>query len=228
MFDITKLIHRVPNFLSDDECQSLIEEYDARSSEHDLERCPDANTGEDIYSTFHRITLQQGTKNFNLVHRKTEQAINSYLDYLSEFNSFHMPQLRKSFLYSHMYRLLKYEAGCKIHPHSDHDPFVYGSITFNLNDDYTGGNFLFFNGKYEVKLAKGEMMIWPADYFWVHEVTPVETGTRYSTNGFLMAVPQEVREMLCNNVTVEKLKRNWKRTMDTGLGPYQIATPRDD
>jgi hypothetical protein len=225
MFDITDLIYRVPDFLSTDECQMLIDEYELRNEEHNYERCPDANTGEDIYSTFKRITLEQGTDCFNLIHRKTEEAINSYLDYLEGFNSFHMPQLRKSFLYSHMYRLLKYDVGNKIHPHSDHDPYVYGSITFNLNDDYTGGNFKFFNGKHEVSLKKGEMMIWPADYFWVHEVTPVESGCRYSTNGFLLAVPKEIQEMLCNNVLVNKLVRNWQRSGGSGLGPYKIAKP---
>ena len=51
MFNITDLIYRVPNFLTDDECQSLIDEYEVRSNEHILERFPDANTGIDTYSS---------------------------------------------------------------------------------------------------------------------------------------------------------------------------------
>ena len=31
---------------------------------------------------------------------------------------------------------MKYEIGNKIHPHVDHDPHVYGSCTFNLNEEY--------------------------------------------------------------------------------------------
>jgi len=222
MFDIVELIYRVPDFLSDKECQMLIDEYEKRNQEYDFERCPDANTGEDIYSSFKRVTLTQHTDCFDLVHQKTEQAVNLYLKHLEGFNYFHMPQLKKCFLYSHIYRLLKYDIGNKIHPHSDHDPFVYGSITFNLNDGYTGGNFKFFNGAYEVQLKKGEMMIWPADYFWVHEVSPVETGVRYSTNSFLLSVPKQVQEMLANNVLINKLSKNWNRNMNDGTGPYNI------
>jgi hypothetical protein len=38
-------------------------------------------------------------------------------------------------------------------------------------------------------LEKGEAMIWPADYFWVHEVKPIISGARYSLNTFLCSVP---------------------------------------
>jgi predicted 2-oxoglutarate/Fe(II)-dependent dioxygenase YbiX len=91
-----------------------------------------------------------------------------------------------------MYRLLKYERGAKIHPHTDHGPFVYGSCTFNLNDDYTGGRFAFFNGAHKVALGKGDAMIFPADYFWVHAVEEITSGTRYSTNSFLQSLPERV------------------------------------
>ena len=205
-FDITELIYRVPNFLSDDECDSLIFEYEKRSSEFSLEQCPDANTGIDTQSSFQRISLLEGTKNYDLLFRKTEQAVNEYMDYLESKGSFHMPLMRRSLNYSHMYRLLKYGPGNKIHPHTDHDPLTYGSVTFNLNDDYTGGEFKFFNGKYTVKLKRGEMMIWPADYYWVHEVTPVETGYRYSTNSFLLSVSPEFKNDLIGNLDVLESK----------------------
>ena len=195
-FDITDLIYRVPNFLTEDECELLITEYEERSNETSMERCPDANTGIDTYSTFKRVVLEEGTETYDLVFRKTEQAINEYLDYLEEKKSFHIPQLRRSFNYSHMYRLLKYDVGGKIHPHTDHDAYTYGSITFNLNDDYTGGEFKFFNGKHTVNLGRGEMMIWPADFFWIHEVSPIESGCRYSTNSFLLSVPADIRDNL--------------------------------
>jgi hypothetical protein len=45
---------------------------------------------------------------------------------------------------------MKYETGAEIHPHSDHDLGTYGSISFNLNEDYKGGEFKFFNGNYTV------------------------------------------------------------------------------
>ena len=33
-------------------------------------------------------------------------------------------------------------------------------------------------------------MIWPADYFWVHAVDEIQSGTRYSVNCFLRATPE--------------------------------------
>mgnify|MGYP006283094167 CR=1 FL=1 len=200
-FDITDLIYKVPNFLTESECKSLIEEYELRSEESSLEHCPDANTGVDTYSSFKRICLVEGTENYNLIFSKTEEAINQYIEYLDSFKCFHIPGLKTALLYSHMYRLMKYDVGSKIHPHSDHDAFVYGSITFNLNDDYSGGEFKFFNGDYEVKLKRGEMMIWPADFFWVHEVSPITSGVRYSTNSFLLSIPPRFKQKTLNFVS---------------------------
>lgn len=215
-FSITDLIYRVPNFLTDDECELLITEFEERSTEATLESCPDANTGIDTTSTFDRVILKEGTKPYDLIFTKTEKAVNEYIKYLESFESFHIPCIRKSMLYSHTYRLLKYKVGAKIHPHTDHDPYTYGSITFNLNDDYTGGKFKFFNGKYEVDLKRGEMMIWPADYFWVHEVTPVETGSRYSTNSFLLSVPADFRD---------SLRKEMKDLISIFYQANQIKTP---
>ena len=42
-------------------------------------------------------------------------------------------------------------------------------------------------------LGKGVALIFPAGYFWVHEVDKITKGTRYSINSFLQQVPQEVR-----------------------------------
>ena len=57
-------------------------------------------------------------------------------------------------MYPHMYRIMKYETGQWIHPHVDHDPYVYGSCTINLNDEYEGGEFQFWGGKHKVNLEK--------------------------------------------------------------------------
>jgi hypothetical protein len=190
---LSDLILHKKEFLTSFECDLLIEEYNRRDTEHVLERCPEANTGIDTFSTFKRIDLIHGTPAFDIVHSATERMINFYHDYLDTFGSFHT-KYRESLMYSHMYRLLKYETGAKIHPHTDHDPFVYGSCTFNLNDNYTGGDFSFWNGKHKIKLEKGDALIFPADHFWVHEVEPIESGFRYSTNSFLQKIPTSLKE----------------------------------
>jgi hypothetical protein len=184
---LTDLIYREKNFLSDAQCQALIDEYELRKRQSVLEECPEATTGKNTTSTFKRIVLESGTDNHRMMFEANETLINKYHDYLDTFESFHV-QRRASMMYSHLYRLMKYEPGEKIHPHTDHGKNIYGSAVFNLNDGYTGGDFVFWKGRHRVKLEKGEAMIFPADYFWVHEVEPIETGVRYSTNSFLCSI----------------------------------------
>ncbi len=43
-------------------------------------------------------------------------------------------------------------------------------------------------------------MIWPADYFWVHEVEEIQSGTRYSVNCFIRSTPQSLPETVKYNV----------------------------
>lgn len=148
--------------------------------------------------------------------------INDYHRYLDKFEAFHTLH-RSAMTYSHMYRLLKYEVGAKIHPHIDHSPFVYGSCTFNLNDDYEGGQFAFFRGKHKVDLRRGDAMIWPADYFWVHEVEPITRGTRYSTNSFLQSIPESVLRDV-QSFAFEKMT-SYRSDPNVGDGrAYRIAT----
>ena len=201
--DLTQLIYRKKQAFTKDECQFLIEEHARIKENYILEHCPDAVSGEDTYSTFKRAALIEGTEAYKLVFRANEKLINEYMDYLDSFGMFHVA-IRETMKFSHMYRLLKYEPGTKIHPHSDHVPFVYGSATFNLNDDYTGGDFVFWNGKYRVGLEAGEAMIWPADYYWVHEVEEIKTGVRYATNSFLLSVPQPVIDGITNIMMKEE------------------------
>ena len=211
---LTDLILHVPNFLSADQCDLLINEFNKKNNEAELEHCPEANTNIDTYSTYHRIILQPGTEAHQLVKNSTETMIKRYMLYLDTFNSFHVG-IRRSMLYSHMYRLLKYEKGAKIHQHTDHDAYIYGSCTFNLNDDYDGGDFVFFKGEYRKRLGRGDAMIWPADYFWVHEVEEITNGVRYSTNSFLQHIPNELRSKVNNLVEQELLHGSYDK-------PYNI------
>jgi hypothetical protein len=76
--------------------------------------------------------------------------------------------------------------GTSIHQHSDHDSLTYGSCTINLNEDYEGGAFTFFKGRNKIDLKQGDAIVFPADYFWVHEVATITKGTRYAFNCFLL------------------------------------------
>ena len=47
-----------------------------------------------------------------------------------------------------------------------------------LNDDYTGGDFLLCDEK--VDLKQGDLLIFPSNFMYPHQVKPIKSGTRYS------------------------------------------------
>ena len=213
-FDITKLILHKPNFLSKKQCDSLIKFYEKNKIKKTKEYCPHAETGINTLSTFDVIDITYGTKENELVSSSIEKIINMWQDYTDEFKMFHKWK-RKSMLYAHKLRLMKYETGAKIHPHTDHDPHVYGSCTFNLNEEYEGGEFTFFRGKKKIKLKRGDALIFPEDYFWVHEVKPITKGVRYSTNCFLQDMPTSIIEHMKNVKSM--LGNNYKFNPKDGI-----------
>lgn len=82
-------------------------------------------------------------------------------------------------------RILKYEKGQFIKDHCDVDGSIRASCTLNLNEDYEGGEFRFFNGQIKHSFKTGDAMIFPAEPIWIHGTEPITKGTRYSINCFL-------------------------------------------
>jgi predicted 2-oxoglutarate/Fe(II)-dependent dioxygenase YbiX len=62
---------------------------------------------------------------------------------------------------------------------------IRASCTLNLNENYEGGDFRFFNGKLKEKFKTGDAMIFPAEPIWIHGTEPITKGARYSVNCFL-------------------------------------------
>ena len=86
---------------------------------------------------------------------------------------------------SHNIRILKYEKGQCIKDHSDVDGTIRASCTLNLNENYEGGQFRFFDGQIKHSFKTGDAMIFPAEPIWVHGTEPITKGTRYAINCFL-------------------------------------------
>ena len=196
---LTDLIYIKRNFLSPEHCKYIINEFETSPNPPQQEHCPQAFSGVDTYSTFSVKDSQYRSASFYMIHETIVQTINEYWDYTDTFGAFHVAR-RGSMLFPHRYRLMKYEKGSWIHPHVDHDTGIYGSCTINLNTDYEGGTFAFWGGLHKVKLGLGDVMIWPADYFWVHEVEEITAGTRYSANCFLCREPMHLPEECKYNI----------------------------
>ena len=88
---------------------------------------------------------------------------------------------------SYNVRILKYEKGQSIKDHTDVSGTIRASCTLNLNEDYEGGEFRFFNGQEKVSFKTGDGMIFPAEPIWIHGTEPITKGARYSINCFLHA-----------------------------------------
>lgn len=80
------------------------------------------------------------------------------------------------------YTLLKYEQGGFYTEHTDSFKRIPRAVScsFILNDDYKGGEFSFFNKELIYKLNKGDVLMFPSNFMYPHEVMPVIKGTRYS------------------------------------------------
>tara|TARA_E500000318_G_scaffold111393_1_gene129826 strand:+ start:1148 stop:1714 length:567 start_codon:yes stop_codon:yes gene_type:complete len=85
-------------------------------------------------------------------------------------------------------RFNKYTKNKLMAPHCDHIHSLFDgtrqgvpilSILGVLNDDFEGGEFLMFEDE-EIKLKKGDMLIFPANFLYPHQVNAVKKGTRYS------------------------------------------------
>jgi len=192
----------IKNFLSKEECETLIDEYESNKNNSSKEISGNAITNTFQKASFNVVPISTNSKNFNLVHKKTQCLIEKWMHHLESFNCFYTEYLKQQIKYAHSYRILKYNVGGSIHPHSDWGNFIHASATLNLNDSYSGGEFVFFNGKCNVALGQGDALIFPADCFWVHEVKPVISGARYSVNSFLCSLPYELLMQLNNQIKI--------------------------
>jgi hypothetical protein len=80
------------------------------------------------------------------------------------------------------YDLLKYHEGNFYIEHTDSFKYQQRSVScsFQLNDDYEGGEFAFFGRQMMIRSGKGSVIIFPSNFMYPHEIMPVTKGTRYS------------------------------------------------
>lgn len=85
------------------------------------------------------------------------------------------------------YDLMRYMPGQKVANHIDVGATNAAralSCSIQLNDGFIGGEWVFF-GKEKVPVKKGDIVMFPSNFCFDHEVTPVTEGVRYSVLTFL-------------------------------------------
>ena len=115
------------------------------------------------------------------LHKATWHAVKYYQETL-KFSWF------DSWLGMTSIRFNKYDTNTNMMPHCDHIHSLFDgerkgvpvlSIVGVLNEDYEGGNFVMWENKI-IELPQGSLMIFPSNFLYPHQVTPVTKGTRYS------------------------------------------------
>lgn len=85
-------------------------------------------------------------------------------------------------------RLNRYRSGQGMKKHIDNIHTIFDgkrkgvpiiSVVGIIDDDFEGGEFV-FNDEYEVKLKQGDILYFPSNFMFAHEVKPVTSGERFS------------------------------------------------
>ena len=85
-------------------------------------------------------------------------------------------------------RFNHYPSGTMMRKHYDHISTLFDgtlkgvpllSVVGALNDDYSGGEFVFFDD-YKIELNRGDIMVFPSSFMFEHEVKEITNGDRFS------------------------------------------------
>jgi hypothetical protein len=111
--------------------------------------------------------LNEFTKEF---HARMKPCLDQYMGaYYAKIEKFENPQL------------LRYGKEQKFHDHIDDHPFFTRriSLTYYLNDDYEGGDVEFKRHGLRFKANKNDLLIFPSNFIYNHEVHTVTDKLRY-------------------------------------------------
>ena len=178
---------KVFNVLDTKQCQnilSILKEYD-----WEKHKWNNYKTGKSTSEPTKELDVTYPTK---FLEKEMAKVIsNALLDYQNYFilEERNKDENLKYFLHkSTPVRFNRYPTGTMMRKHYDHIHSIFEgenkgvpivSIVGVLNDDYEGGDFV-FNGNHEVKLKTGDILIFPSNFLYAHEVKEITKGTRYS------------------------------------------------
>ena len=150
---------------------------------------------------FNKLSTKNGDTEFRNVfgHTLTRDSISDkiFFKHIDRVIQQHYPHYKFKFPYLitnnlNQVDLLKYEIGGKYEIHIDHGYSTERTLTFilNLNEDYEGGDFVFYNqNKTEMKRIKcktGTCIMFPSNFQYPHRIDPITKGTRYSIVAWLI------------------------------------------
>lgn len=191
---ITDLIYRQNRLVPEDKCKYFIDifekYYDKSIKEKSTKYIPkeEKTIHEDNYTSLNLSKLyeiDEIKKAADLAFFYINTMVLNYTLFLKKNIS---PAIDSDYMEStNNIRILRYEKNEEIKDHLDIGTIENNraSCTLNLNENYTGGEFVFFSGKHVETFKTGDAIIFPAEQIWIHGTKPILSGTRYAINCFL-------------------------------------------
>ena len=190
-YKISDLKYRINGLVPVNVCQKIInifEKYPELNGQESSYKFKTGKEEKDNYECLNLSTIQNPNKDILYALNEAKKYISimiaNYVLYIKTKKI--SPTFNDRLIsYSSNIRILKYEAGQSIKDHSDIAGTIRASCTLNLNEDYEGGEFRFFDGQIKEVFKTGDAMLFPAEPIWIHGTELVTKGTRYSINCFL-------------------------------------------
>jgi predicted 2-oxoglutarate/Fe(II)-dependent dioxygenase YbiX len=168
------------NIVSEDLCNKILKEYQS-CNEWNATRVGEGTVNPNIRncSVVQISDPQVIDKNFEIrkfidveLHQQLLEVVKKYSQEFPDF----CPSIDTG------YDLLCYETGQFYTRHTDSFLQQQRSISCSLciNDDYSGGEFAFFDREIMIRAGKGSVIVFPSNFMYPHEIMPVTEGTRYS------------------------------------------------
>ncbi len=188
---ITDLKYRINGLVPKDVCQNIINIFEKYPELNGPERSYKYKTNVVELDNFNCLNLSI----INNPNKDILYALNEAKRYLSIMIANYVLHIKSKGISptfndhlintTHNIRILKYGVGQSIKDHTDVEGRIRASCTLNLNENYEGGEFRFFDGKVKEIFKTGDAMLFPAEPIWIHGTEPITKGTRYSINCFL-------------------------------------------
>jgi predicted 2-oxoglutarate/Fe(II)-dependent dioxygenase YbiX len=172
MLQLEDYILVVPNVVPDELCEEIIKEYETLNIWKDAVIGSDSNFASDKNVRNCQIAKISIKEVDEAVFKCAGAALH---EFLKTFPNCNVNQ-------DCGYDLLKYSEGDFYVQHVDSSSENVRSVScsFLLNDEFEGGEFAFFDKKVKPKITKGSAIMFPSNFMYPHEITPIVSGTRYS------------------------------------------------
>ncbi len=119
---------------------------------------------------------------YTIVEDSIKKAMDKYVSHIKFLGRLHLNEIN----------LLKYEIGNFYIKHVDQSTTLNRtiSIIINLNENYEGGEVVFYNPLTNKPYSKpslktGDIVLFPSNFLYPHQVTPIKKGVRYSIVSWL-------------------------------------------